>query len=87
MREKTKIAWWPLLGWGIGVLGHALIVFFGPPARGIKGRMIAKVEQLADQKRMAPSATTMRPLWHPSSNHRSVTFRSLFAKGGFNGQP
>jgi hypothetical protein len=39
---------WPLLGWGIGVLGHGLIVFAGPSARGLKDRMIAKeMEKLA----------------------------------------
>jgi hypothetical protein len=53
---------WPLLGWGIGVFGHALIVFFGPSVRGIRDRMIAReMEKLAGQQRMAPSATTSAP--------------------------
>jgi len=30
--------YWPLLGWGIGLLAHALAVFALPRLRGVKGR-------------------------------------------------
>jgi hypothetical protein len=33
---------WPLLGWGIGILFHALSVFVFPKGSTITGRMIEK---------------------------------------------
>jgi len=33
---------WPLLGWGIGVLFHALAVFVFPKGRSIRERRIAR---------------------------------------------
>jgi uncharacterized membrane protein len=30
--------YWPLLGWGIGLLAHALAVFVLPRVRGVKNR-------------------------------------------------
>ena len=33
---------WPLLGWGVGVLVHAIVVFALQRGRGIKRRMIEK---------------------------------------------
>jgi hypothetical protein len=33
---------WPLLGWGIGVLGHAVLVFVLPRWAGVQRRMIER---------------------------------------------
>jgi hypothetical protein len=33
---------WPLLGWGLGLVCHALAVFVLPRGRSIRGRMIAR---------------------------------------------
>lgn len=45
--DKTWFIW-PLLGWGIGLLGHALLVFLTPQSGSLKERMIAK--ELEKQK-------------------------------------
>jgi hypothetical protein len=39
---------WPLLGWGIGVLAHALIVF-GPMPNPITNWQLRKIKQLKDR--------------------------------------
>ena len=33
---------WPLLGWGLGLLAHALVTFGLPRLRGVKGGMAPK---------------------------------------------
>lgn len=39
---------WPLLGWGVGVLAHALIVF-GQAPRAIRRWQVRKIKTLVDQ--------------------------------------
>ena len=43
LSTSTEHLWfkWPLLGWGIGVLFHALAVFVFPKRRSLRERMIA----------------------------------------------
>jgi hypothetical protein len=44
LSTSTEHLWfqWPLLGWGIGLLFHALAVFVFPKGRFLKERMIAR---------------------------------------------
>ena len=44
MSTSPEYLWfkWPLIGWGIGVIFHALVVFFLTSGAGIKERLIEK---------------------------------------------
>jgi hypothetical protein len=44
LSTPSDILWfqWPLLGWGLGLVLHALLVFVFPPGSRIRERLIAR---------------------------------------------
>lgn len=43
--------WWPLAGWGAGLIFHAVIVLVLPPGRDLKRRMIERELQARNPNR------------------------------------